>query len=259
VWRTLFCRGGWSPTPVPQPSTDPPHTAKATPNPKHKASKAEIASEEDKRMWHGKAAALGATAAQPSIAKIKAKRFAGTRTGLFELARLFVRLDHLASSIVNADDGIMWTAVEFHVSDCIDTCIWPSIPQSPERQRLETRSGALSAVWAQVASAQGKSQVLRGEPPVTSSAPVSRQTLVPARNQRWLLPSDLLTLSTSLSTGEKNWAYLEYFGQRLAALLPLKNDVRAGKVTWGYSSRVHCERDALPTKLYPRLPAETEE
>ena len=31
-----------SPTPVPQPSTDPPHTAEAKPNPKHKASKAKI-------------------------------------------------------------------------------------------------------------------------------------------------------------------------------------------------------------------------
>ncbi len=38
---------------------------------------------------------------------------------LFEIARVLVRLDHVASFIVNANHGIMRTAVEFRVSDCV--------------------------------------------------------------------------------------------------------------------------------------------
>jgi hypothetical protein len=42
--------------------------------------------------------------------------------------------------------------------------------------------------------------VPRGEPPVTSSVPpLSRQTLVPATNQRWLLPSAVLTSAAQTS------------------------------------------------------------
>ena len=46
---------------------------------------------------------------------------------LFEFARVLVRFDHVASSIVNANHGIMWSAVEFCVSDCIADCIWPGV------------------------------------------------------------------------------------------------------------------------------------
>ena len=44
----------------------------------------------------------------------------------------------------------------------------------------------------------------------------------------------------------------EYFRQRLSVVLPLKNQVRALERKWAYSLGDHCERDALPTELYPR-------
>jgi hypothetical protein len=37
---------------------------------------------------------------------------------LFEVAFVLLRLDHVASRIVNADRSIMWAAEEFCVADC---------------------------------------------------------------------------------------------------------------------------------------------
>jgi hypothetical protein len=51
----------------------------------------------------------------------KRNRF-GTVTSalpLFEIAGMFVRLDHVASFIVNANHGVMGPAVEFRVVDCV--------------------------------------------------------------------------------------------------------------------------------------------
>ena len=38
---------------------------------------------------------------------------------LFEIARVLVRLAHVARRIVNPDHGIMCTAVELRVADCV--------------------------------------------------------------------------------------------------------------------------------------------
>jgi hypothetical protein len=48
----------------------------------------------------------------------------------------FVRLDHIASGIVNPNHGIMRPAVEFGVVDCIAECVRLVIPQPPEWQHI---------------------------------------------------------------------------------------------------------------------------
>src|SRR4051794_25572564 len=52
---------------------------------------------------------------------------------LFEIARVLVHFNHVASFIVNANYGIMRTAVELRVADCI---IWRVVPQPTKRQRI---------------------------------------------------------------------------------------------------------------------------
>jgi hypothetical protein len=52
---------------------------------------------------------------------------------LAKIARVLVRLNHVASAIVNADNGIMRAAVELRV---IDRILRPSVPQPTERQRI---------------------------------------------------------------------------------------------------------------------------
>ena len=48
---------------------------------------------------------------------------------LFEIALVLVRLDHVASGIVNANHGIMWDAEKLGKADGIADCIWPGVPQ----------------------------------------------------------------------------------------------------------------------------------
>jgi hypothetical protein len=55
---------------------------------------------------------------------------------LFELARVLVRLDHIASVIVNANHGIVWAAVEFRVVDCVPDCIRFAVLKATEWQHL---------------------------------------------------------------------------------------------------------------------------
>jgi len=52
----------------------------------------------------------------------------------FEIARVLVRLDHVASVIVNANQGVMCPAEEFRLADCIADCVWLAIPEPPEWQ-----------------------------------------------------------------------------------------------------------------------------
>jgi hypothetical protein len=47
-----------------------------------------------------------------------------------------MRLDHVASVIVNPNHSIMWTAKKLRVADCIADCIRLAIPQATEWQRI---------------------------------------------------------------------------------------------------------------------------
>src|SRR5262245_22239904 len=55
---------------------------------------------------------------------------------LLEIALVLVRLDHVASRIVNANHGIVRTAVELRISDCIRDGIRLAIPQPTEWQHI---------------------------------------------------------------------------------------------------------------------------
>ena len=44
---------------------------------------------------------------------------------LFEIAGVFVRFDHVARVIVNANHRIVWTAVKLCVADCVTALILP--------------------------------------------------------------------------------------------------------------------------------------
>ena len=54
----------------------------------------------------------------------------------FEIPVVLVRLDHIASSIVNANDSIMRSTAVLRVIDCVADCVWLSIPQPTEWQRI---------------------------------------------------------------------------------------------------------------------------
>jgi hypothetical protein len=58
---------------------------------------------------------------------------------LFKLARVLVRLHHVASRIVNANHSLMLAAVELRVSDCIADRVWFAVPEANEWQRIEIR------------------------------------------------------------------------------------------------------------------------
>jgi hypothetical protein len=62
----------------------------------------------------------------------------------FEIAFVFVRFDHVASVIVNANHGIMRPAVEFGVVDCIAEFVWLVIPQPTKWQRIGDKIKAAS-------------------------------------------------------------------------------------------------------------------
>jgi hypothetical protein len=57
-------------------------------------------------------------------------RTAKRNSPFFEIARLLVCLNHVASVKVNANHGVMWAAVMFYVIDCIADRIRLSVRQS---------------------------------------------------------------------------------------------------------------------------------
>jgi hypothetical protein len=54
----------------------------------------------------------------------------------FEIALVLVRLDHLASIIVNSNQRIMRPAVEVRIANRVRDSFWPVIPESPEGERI---------------------------------------------------------------------------------------------------------------------------
>jgi len=55
---------------------------------------------------------------------------------------VLVRLDHVASVIVNADHRVMSAAVKLCVTNCIADCVWLAIPQPTEWQRVGNQISA---------------------------------------------------------------------------------------------------------------------
>jgi hypothetical protein len=58
------------------------------------------------------------------------------RSPLFEIALVLVRLDHVASVIVNPDQSRMRTAIGSREPDCVCDGIGIGTPQRPEWQRI---------------------------------------------------------------------------------------------------------------------------
>jgi len=56
--------------------------------------------------------------------------------GSLKIALVLVRLDHVASFIVNTNHGIFGAAVEFRVVDSVARGVWLVVPQPTERQRI---------------------------------------------------------------------------------------------------------------------------
>jgi hypothetical protein len=51
---------------------------------------------------------------------------------LLEIARVLVRLDHVASLSINANHSVMWPTAELRVTDCV----WLAVPQATEWERI---------------------------------------------------------------------------------------------------------------------------
>ena len=63
---------------------------------------------------------------------------------LFEIALVLVRLDHVASRIVNANHSIMRAAAVKRVSDCVVDGVRFGIPQATEWERISEQINAAS-------------------------------------------------------------------------------------------------------------------
>jgi hypothetical protein len=48
----------------------------------------------------------------------------------FEIPRVLMRFDHVASCILNVNHGIVRPAGKLCVSDCIASSVWPAVPQA---------------------------------------------------------------------------------------------------------------------------------
>ena len=59
-----------------------------------------------------------------------------------KIARVLVRLDHIASSIVNTNHSIVRAAVMLGIGDCVANRIRLSVPQATEWQRIGTQIDA---------------------------------------------------------------------------------------------------------------------
>ena len=61
---------------------------------------------------------------------------------LAKIARVLVRLDHVARFIVDPNHGVMRAAIELCVVNCVADCVWVTVPQATEWQRIGNEIGA---------------------------------------------------------------------------------------------------------------------
>ena len=59
-----------------------------------------------------------------------------------KLARVFVCFNHVASGILNANHSIMRAAIELCVVNCVADCVWVTVPQATEWQRIGNQNDA---------------------------------------------------------------------------------------------------------------------
>ena len=78
--------------------------------------------------------------------------------GILEIARVLVRLDHVAGRIVNADHSIMWTAAVRRVADCVTVYVYPCITPKPAGHSA-TSARLVSAVPEQVSENADRREV----------------------------------------------------------------------------------------------------
>ena len=73
------------------------------------------------------------------------------RSRLFELARVLVRLDDVASFIINVNHCVVRTAQKLGVVDCTADCVWLAVPQPTEWQHVGNEIKA-AMIWKIVAT-----------------------------------------------------------------------------------------------------------
>ena len=61
---------------------------------------------------------------------------------LAKIARVLVRLDHVARFIVDPNHGVMRAAIELCVVNCVADCVWVTVPQATEWQRIGNQNDA---------------------------------------------------------------------------------------------------------------------
>jgi hypothetical protein len=59
----------------------------------------------------------------------------------FEIARVLVCFDHVASVIVNANHSVVRTAAMLGVADCVADRVWLAVPKSTEWKRIGNQIG----------------------------------------------------------------------------------------------------------------------
>ena len=75
-----------------------------------------------------------------------------------EIARMLVRLDHVARFIVNANHGVVRPAAKLRVADCIADRVWLAIPEPAKWQRIGNQIDAATIfAWADFVSVLGAS------------------------------------------------------------------------------------------------------
>ena len=77
----------------------------------------------------------------------------------FEMARVFVRLGHVANFIVNANHSIMSTAEKLCVADRVADCVWLAIPQGTDGSTSEIKSKPLIFAGADFVDVQTSSKL----------------------------------------------------------------------------------------------------
>ena len=61
---------------------------------------------------------------------------------LFEIARVLVRVNHVARVVANANHSIVLPTAKLRVVDCIIDGVWLAIPQPTEWQRIGNKIGS---------------------------------------------------------------------------------------------------------------------
>ena len=87
------------------------------------------------------------------------RRDASKNSPLLEIASVLVRVDYVASLIVNANHSVMRAAKKLGVADCIADCVWLAIPQGTDGSTSEIKSKPLIFAGADFVDVQTSSKL----------------------------------------------------------------------------------------------------